>query len=57
MNGINKLFASELRCVNIGVEVFYRAILEQNVTCVQVDWKPPADGDPRLIRILEWLEG
>lgn len=57
MNGINALFAQELVCVNIGVEIFYDAILQQDAQCAQVEWKPPAGGNLELIKILNWIEG
>lgn len=56
MNGLNKLFTEELHCVNLGLEIFCDAALEQGTPCVQVEWKPPAGGDPRLLTVLEWLE-
>lgn len=57
MNGLNKLFGEELVSVNLGVEVFYDAMVQQGVKCAQVEWKPPAGGDLDLIRVLEWIEG
>ncbi len=57
MNGINALFSQELVCVNIGVEIFYDAVLQQDKRCAQVEWKPPAGGDIELIKILNWIEG
>lgn len=57
MNGINKLFDEELVSVNLGVEVFFDAMVSQGVKSVQVEWKPPAGGNMDLIRVLEWIEG
>lgn len=54
--GIGRLFGQELVCVNLGVEVFAQALTDQGVRCAQVEWKPPADGDERLLRVLDWLE-
>lgn len=54
---IHELFAAPLKVVNLGLEQFYEAVAEQNVTVCQVDWKPPAGGNPRLIEILEKLNG
>lgn len=36
-----KLFGSQLKVVNIGLEVFYEALKDQGVEAVQVSWKPP----------------
>ena len=55
MNGLNKLFTEDLRCVNLGLEIFCDAAVEQGTPCVQVEWKPPSGGDPRLLKVLEWL--
>ena len=57
MNGLNALFTQELVCINIGVEIFYAAILQQGRQCAQIEWKPPAGGDLELIKILNWIEG
>lgn len=57
MSGLNKLFGEQLLCANVGLKVFHEAILEQETRCIHIEWKPPADGDDRLIKILEWLEG
>ncbi len=52
MNRVNRLFASQLWVVNVGVEMFYQAVRDQKVPAVQVDWHPPAGGDTRLGEIL-----
>ena len=48
MSGINE----QVRVVNLGLEGFCNELKEQGVPAVQVDWRPPADGDPELIGIL-----
>ena len=55
-NLINRLFNSQLWVVNVGVGVFYKAVLSQNVPAVQVDWRPPAGGDVRMAEILAKLK-
>jgi len=45
-----KLFASELRVVNLGLSVFKQALDDVHVPVVQVDWKPPVDVDPGLLK-------
>ncbi len=42
--------------INVGVEVFYRALVEQGVEALHVDWRPPAGGDERLMAILDRLK-
>lgn len=53
---INALFAEPLEVANVGVELFYQAVRGQNTAAVQVDWRPPAGGDPRMAEILGRLE-
>jgi hypothetical protein len=38
--------------INIGLDLFYPSLLPQNVTAVQVDWKPRPKLDPKLELIL-----
>ena len=52
---VNELFASPLKCVSLGLESFYEAMQTQGVTSAQVEWKPPAGGDARLMEILAKL--
>ena len=38
---ILRLFSSELRVINIGLEIFNDALKAQGVNVVQVSWQPP----------------
>ena len=38
---ILKLFTSELKVINIGLEIFNEALKAQSVNSVQVSWQPP----------------
>jgi hypothetical protein len=38
---ILKLFSSELRVINVGLEVFNDALKAQGINVVQVSWQPP----------------
>jgi hypothetical protein len=38
---ILKLFSSELKVINIGLELFNDALKAQGVNSVQVSWQPP----------------
>lgn len=49
------LLDQEIRVINIGLELFAEALRSQGVTVAQVDWRPPADGDPELLDILDQL--
>ena len=50
MKSLNKLFESELKVINIGLSSFKQALDDVHVPTVQVDWKPPVDVDPKLLR-------
>jgi hypothetical protein len=43
--------------VNVGLEAFGQALRSQGVAAVDVDWRPPAGGDERLVSVLETLWG
>ncbi|NIR29641.1 MAG: hypothetical protein GWN84_10090 [Gammaproteobacteria bacterium] len=49
------LLESPLRVVNVGLEDFARELESLDVPVVQVDWSPPAGGDPRLAALLSKL--
>lgn len=55
MENINALFKSELKVVNIGLEGFYNSTKEQGITSVQVEWRPPAGGNQKLLDVLAKL--
>ena len=51
------LFEQEkLTVVNLGLEVLNDAVNKQDATGVQVNWRPPAGGNLRLIEIIERLK-
>jgi hypothetical protein len=39
-NNILKLFSSELKVINVGIELFNDALKAQGVDSVQVSWQP-----------------
>lgn len=49
------LFDQPLRVVNVGLEGFARELESQGVAVIQVDWRPPAGGDPKLADLLAKL--
>ena len=51
----DRLLNSPLQVVNIGLEGFARDLESLKVPVVQVDWSPPARGDPRLADLLSKL--
>ncbi len=44
--------SGELAAINVGLESFYDSIKAQGGTAVQVDWRPPAGGNEKLMAIL-----
>lgn len=52
---VNKLFAGELRAVNIGLESFAGNLAREGTPVVQVNWRPPAGGDVKALAALDAL--
>ncbi len=52
---LNEFLDAPLKVINVGLEEFARELDEQNVDVVQVDWAPPAAGDPKLADLLSKL--
>ncbi len=50
-----QLIDAPMKVVNVGLEMFANDLEKQGVQVVQVDWKPPANGNPELARILSKL--
>ena len=49
------LLIGPVKVVNVGLESFGRDLKSQGVDVIQVDWQPPAGGDPELARLLSKL--
>ncbi|MEM7334863.1 MAG: acyl-CoA synthetase FdrA [Chloroflexota bacterium] len=43
---------TETIAINVGVETFYDSVTSQGGTAVQVDWRPPAGGNEKMMAIL-----
>ena len=52
---IKKLLEQPLKVINIGLESFATDLERRGVAVVQVDWAPPAGGDPELAELLSKL--
>ena len=52
---LHDLLREPLSVVKIGLEGFSGELMEQQVNVIQVDWVPPAGGDPRLADLLAKL--
>lgn len=54
-NTIKNMLNEPLKVVNIGLEGFADELDSQGVEVTQVDWAPPASGDPILAALLSKL--
>ena len=41
MSEVKKLFGSELKVINVGLQIFYDDLVSQSVKVVQVNFTPP----------------
>src|SRR5512137_788834 len=48
MTTINSLFGQQLSVVNVGLNSMAQSVKDQGVPVIDVDWKPPIEGVPRL---------
>jgi hypothetical protein len=53
---IGKLLAGPVRVVNVGLTGFARDLAANGAAVAQVDWVPPAGGDPELLSALGFLQ-
>ena len=51
------LFRAELIVVNVGPKSFADVLEKQGFETLQVDYKPAAGGDRRMMEMLEYLGG
>ena len=49
---LDRLSQQPLAAINVGLESFYASLVGQGAAAVQVDWRPPAGGNERLMAIL-----
>ena len=56
MNRIDQLFKQDLLVINMGLESFYKDLRTLNVEAVQMDWRPRAGGNPKMIELLNRLK-
>jgi len=53
---ISELFSKELVVINMGLDSFVDHLRKEEVKVLQMDWRPPAGGNKRLISLLEKLD-
>ena len=56
MGNKQDLLGMEPRVISVGLEIFAETLEELGVHVVQLDWRPPAAGDQRLVDLLSRLE-
>ena len=56
MSKINKLFKQKLKIVNLGLSGFAKELKEQDIEVLHVDWRPPAGGNEKMIKLLNKLK-
>jgi FdrA protein len=49
-------FREPLAGINVGLEIFYDSLKDQGAKSVQVDWRPPAGGNEKLMDLLAKLK-
>lgn len=54
---LNKLFESSLGVITMGLSSFCDDLKKQGTRALHCDWRPPADGDKKMISILDRLQG
>ena len=49
------IFQDDLRVINAGLHLFAEAMQQQHVPVVEIDWRPPADGELNLVELLKTI--
>ena len=48
----SSLLGGKVSVINIGLDKFASELADQDVPVIDVDWKPPASGNPKLAALL-----
>lgn len=51
----SSLLHQPIRVINVGLEGFAKELADRDVPVLQVQWSPPAGGDPKLAELLSKL--
>lgn len=49
------LLNTDVRVINVGLQLFAESLADQSVEVAQVNWKPPVELEPELEQILDEL--
>ena len=52
---IDRLFEQNLVVINMGLEIFAENLNRENVKVLQMNWKPPAGGNEKMLALLARL--
>lgn len=55
MKPYQSLLQKPIRVINIGLESFSEDLRKAEIPVIQMDWRPPAGGDLRLVALLDSL--
>jgi hypothetical protein len=50
-----EILGKELKAINLGISSFADDLESQGVRVTRVDWKPPAGGDEKMLKLLDRL--
>jgi hypothetical protein len=56
MSKLNELFSKELKVINMGLESFHKDLKSQNVKSIQMNWRPAAGGNKKMLSLLDRLK-
>ncbi|MFK7802400.1 MAG: acyl-CoA synthetase FdrA, partial [Anaerolineae bacterium] len=51
-SGNQLVWSGTMSAINVGVETFYNSLQSQGAEVIQVDWRPPAGGNKKMMDIL-----
>ena len=52
---VRSIVGKKLVVINVGIPSFANDLESQGVEVIRTDWKPPAGGDEKMLRILDAL--
>ncbi len=56
MSKVNELFSKDLKVINMGLESFHKDLKSQDVDSIQMNWRPTAGGNVKMMALLDRLK-
>jgi len=56
MNNIKELFKKGPKVINVGLQRFTEDLKKQGVHVQGVDWRPPAGGNKKILKLLDRIK-